>query len=69
MIHSYLEYMALIPFVLGGAFMVWVLWNLTLELRPKKSITNGQRVIPIQTFAYRFRPEQNARVLRLDSRP
>ena len=69
MIPSYLAYIVLMPFVLGVAFMIWVLWNLTLELRPRKSITNGQRVIPIQTFAYRFRHERDARILRLDIRP
>jgi hypothetical protein len=66
---TYLTFLALIPFALAVAFMLWVLWNLTLELRPRRSLEISRKVIPLQTFAYRPSPEQGVRILRLDIRP
>jgi hypothetical protein len=42
-----------IPFALAVAYMLWVLWNLTMELRPTKRAGDTQGVIPVQTLAYR----------------
>ena len=69
MASTYLTFLALIPFALAAAFMLWVLWNLTLELKPTRSSEINRKVIPLQTFAYRPSPDQGARVLRLDIRP
>ena len=67
MTSAYLPYLVLIPFALVLAFLLWVLWNLTHELTPR-SPAESRRIIPIQTFAYRQGRQQDARILRLDSR-
>jgi hypothetical protein len=68
MASNFLTFMALIPFALAVAFMLWVLWNVTLELRPKRSSEISRKAIPLQTFIYRPVPERGARVLQLDIR-
>jgi hypothetical protein len=50
------------------AFLLWVLWNLTLELMPARSLTTSQKVIPIRTFAYRPPRVHGAHVLQMGSR-
>jgi hypothetical protein len=55
MVSTYLTFMALITFALAVAFMIWVLWNLTLELRPARSSDFSRKVIPLQAYAYRPR--------------
>ena len=52
----------LVPFTLAVVYMLWVLWNLTMELKPKTRTRDAHRVIPIQTTAYQ--PAQREQINR-----
>ena len=41
----------LIPFTLAVAYMLWVLWHLTIELKQENHTGDTHKVIPIKILA------------------
>jgi hypothetical protein len=58
----------IVPYAVGVAFLLWVLWNLTLELKPRQSSRTSQRVIRVETMAYSQPRVRTMRVLQMESR-
>lgn len=62
---SYLDYLPLIPFILAIAFMLWFLWNVTVQLKRSRS-PQHQTTIPIEVVT-RYKLESPIlRMRRLD---
>ena len=62
------EYLILLPILLGIAFMLWVLWNLTMELKPRRHSAADQRTITIRVDPHRFRHAASSQGHQMDSR-
>lgn len=63
-----LNYLFLLPVIAALAFMIWVLWNVTKQLRPEKRSAKNEPVISVDmTDRYSGR-RSVTRMERLDTR-